>query len=403
MAKKKSSFHMGDEFNGSGKKTYLRATQHNTYAPLPQHNVRLTPNFSRFIPVAIGGIPISTEEGTTQEDGVGEALGSVPNVSEVEVRKKKNGKGYRVKFEVGKIQLTDGAYLHSKATPEPKTDELLEDAINEQDDLEEYIKNIITVLGWTTDDKEVKKVKSILETFQITDRNSIACFLLLSITEAGSEGLYSGKLGKDNKPVIDEHERAVTEYYYDGYEPGYSFEERGVGYMQITFTDAHKACLEYLIEIGEYDAENSSNVSDYVEVLREMPWQVSAWRWAVFEQTREGNLNRYIEVKANENEDKLTLGMVLTAESFINGRVSSKKNSPEQVLDNTKIEYNTIDAALRNIASGAVPYDPNGDGLDNWHTEGDYLYVGGWKYKAPRNWSHFMNNYFKLYPTETGK
>ncbi len=131
MAKKKSSFHMGDEFNGSGKKTYLRATQHNTYAPLPQHNVRLIPNFSRFVPVAIGGIPISTEEGTTQEDGVGETMGSVPNVSKVEVRKKKNGKGYRVKFEVGKIQLTDGAYLHSKATPEPKTDELLEDAVKE--------------------------------------------------------------------------------------------------------------------------------------------------------------------------------------------------------------------------------------------------------------------------------
>lgn len=131
MAKKKSSFHMGDEFNGSGKKTYLRATQHNTYAPLPQHNVRLTPDFSKYAPVAIGGIPISTEEGTTQEDGVGEATGSVANVSKAMVRKRKNGKGYRVKFEIGKIQLTDGAYLHSKATPEPKTDELLEDVVKE--------------------------------------------------------------------------------------------------------------------------------------------------------------------------------------------------------------------------------------------------------------------------------
>ena len=136
MAKKKSSFHMGDEFNGSGKKTYLRATQHNTYAPLPQHNVRLTPDFSKYVPVAIGGIPISTEEGTTQEDGVGEAMGSVPNVSEVAVRKKKNGKGYKAKFEVGKIQLTDGSYLHPKATPEPKTEkDILEDILPEEDDI----------------------------------------------------------------------------------------------------------------------------------------------------------------------------------------------------------------------------------------------------------------------------
>ena len=157
MAKKKSSFHMGDEFNGSGKKTYLRATQHNTYAPLSQHNVRLTPNFSKYVPVAIGGIPISTEEGTTQEDGVGEAMGSVANVSEVAVRKKKNGKGYKAKFEVRKIQLTDGSYLRSNGHSELEIEEFLNDAIDEQDNLEEYIKNIITVLGWTTDDEEVKK------------------------------------------------------------------------------------------------------------------------------------------------------------------------------------------------------------------------------------------------------
>lgn len=40
---KNSSFHMGDEFNGSGKTTYIRATQHNKYKPLSQENVRLTP------------------------------------------------------------------------------------------------------------------------------------------------------------------------------------------------------------------------------------------------------------------------------------------------------------------------------------------------------------------------
>jgi len=122
---------MGDEFNGRGKKTYLRATQHNTYAPLPQHNVRLTPNFNKFVPVAIGALPIATEEGTTQEDGVGKAAGSVAAVGKVAVKKKTKSKGYNVKFEVGKIQLTDGSYLRSKATPEPKTEVFLEDAVKE--------------------------------------------------------------------------------------------------------------------------------------------------------------------------------------------------------------------------------------------------------------------------------
>lgn len=133
MAKKKSSFHMGDEFNGNGKKTYLRATQHNTYAPLPQNNVRLTPNFNMFVPVAIGALPIATEEEATQEDDVGKATGSVANVGKVDVKKKTKGRGYDVKFEIGKIQLTDGAYLHSKATPEPKTEkDILEEVLPEE-------------------------------------------------------------------------------------------------------------------------------------------------------------------------------------------------------------------------------------------------------------------------------
>lgn len=399
MAKKKSSFHMGDEFNGSGKKTYLRATQHNTYAPLLQHNVRLTPDFSRYVPVAIGGIPISTEEGTTQEDGVGEATGSVANVSKAVVRKKKKGKGYDVKFEVGKIQLTDGSYLHSEGGCESEIEDFLNDAINEQDDLEQYIKEIITNLGWTTDDEEVKEVKSILEAFQITDRNSIACFLLLSISEAGAEGLYTNRVDKEGKSVVDEHGRAVTEYYPDNYYPGYGYEERGVGYMQITFTESHKKCLKCLKEMGYYN-EDISNISDYVEVLREMPWQTSAWRWAVYVQTKDGNLNRYIEARANENGGKLTLGMVLAAESFINGKVSKDINPREQVLDNTEMEYGSINDALCNIANGIVPYDPNGNGLSSWYTEGGHLYIGGWKYETPNNWNNFKSNYFKLFPAE---
>lgn len=58
MTKNKSSFHMGDEFNGNGKKTYLRVTQHNTYTPLPQHNVRLMLDFSKFALAAIGAMPV---------------------------------------------------------------------------------------------------------------------------------------------------------------------------------------------------------------------------------------------------------------------------------------------------------------------------------------------------------
>lgn len=238
MAKKKSSFHMGDEFNGSGKKTYLRAIQHNTYAPLPQHNVRLTPNFSRFVPVVIGGIPISTEEVTTQEDGVGEAMGSVPNVSEVEVRKKKNGKGYKAKFEVRKIQLTDGSYLHPKTTPEPKTEkDILEDILPNEESVskltpeqrEQYKIYVSSILGAMNNVivADADEVVNILEKFDILDPNSIMCFLIICAGESGG---------------------SVTETYKEGSD--YRFEERGVGYIQVTYKDTQKKCLKDLKDMG---------------------------------------------------------------------------------------------------------------------------------------------------------
>ena len=57
MGSKKSSFHMGDEFNGKGEKVYLRATTCKTYEPLSQENVRLTPDFKAFVTKALGAVP----------------------------------------------------------------------------------------------------------------------------------------------------------------------------------------------------------------------------------------------------------------------------------------------------------------------------------------------------------
>lgn len=56
MAKKTSSFHMSNEFNGHGQKTHLSATQYNSYSPLPQTDIRLTKDFGQSIPKALGGL-----------------------------------------------------------------------------------------------------------------------------------------------------------------------------------------------------------------------------------------------------------------------------------------------------------------------------------------------------------
>lgn len=114
MAKNNSSFHMGDEFNGSGKKTYLRATQHNKYKPLSQENVRLTPDYKQCLHKAVGAMPLVMNPAKTGVTSMLKALGGIPSVSQVIVTKDKNTGKYQTSFIVKKIQLTTGAYLHKR-------------------------------------------------------------------------------------------------------------------------------------------------------------------------------------------------------------------------------------------------------------------------------------------------
>ena len=117
MGKQKSSFHMGDEFNGSGKKTYLRATQHNTYTPLPQHHVRVTPDFKQNLPKALGAMPLIMNPTSKGASSALKALGSMPGVEQVIIKKNKKSGKYQVSFKVRKLQMTTGSYLHSSHKP----------------------------------------------------------------------------------------------------------------------------------------------------------------------------------------------------------------------------------------------------------------------------------------------
>lgn len=114
MGKKKSSFHMGDEFNGNGQKVYLRPTQHRTYTPLSQQGVRLKPDFSQFVPKAIGAIPVGCKSANVDSKTALKALGGIPSVSQVMIKKEKKTGTYKGEFRVRKKQLTTGGSLHSK-------------------------------------------------------------------------------------------------------------------------------------------------------------------------------------------------------------------------------------------------------------------------------------------------
>lgn len=110
MGKKKSSFHMGDEFNGNGQKVHLRPTQHRTYTPLSQQGVRLTSDFSQFVPKAIGAIPVGCKSANTESKTALKALGGIPSVSQVMIEKDAKTGSYRMKGRVRRRQLTTGSY-----------------------------------------------------------------------------------------------------------------------------------------------------------------------------------------------------------------------------------------------------------------------------------------------------
>ena len=122
MGEKKSSLHMGNEFNGKGKKVFLRATQQNTYPPLPQKNVRMTPNFGQYAQKAVGAMPVMHSSGKDADTAL-KALGSIPCVGQVIVKKDDKTGKYKAELTVRKMQLTTGAYLHSNKRKGEKEEE----------------------------------------------------------------------------------------------------------------------------------------------------------------------------------------------------------------------------------------------------------------------------------------
>ena len=114
MGSKKSSFHMGDEFNGKGEKVYLRATTHKTYQPLSQENVRLTPDFKQCVPKAGGAMPAMGNASAGSSSTLSKAVGALAAAGRIIVQKGSAEGTYQISFSISKMRLTDGSYLHKK-------------------------------------------------------------------------------------------------------------------------------------------------------------------------------------------------------------------------------------------------------------------------------------------------
>lgn len=260
------------------------------------------------------------------------------------------------------------------------------------DETKLLIKNVLETLGWPVGKAELHEIKKILSEFGIVNRESIICFLLICRSETGEIGLYSNEIGRDGKPYVDKYDRAVTEYYPEGHNPGYGFEERGVTYIHITKKLTQLDCLKAMISHGYIEMEEDDideNALGYVDELRQVPWAGAAWRWAEAGQTRFGNLNNYVVQRVAECEGELTLGIFLVAESFINGKVSDKNPAIKDITSDADPNplYGTINDALNAIATNEVT---------DWHVEEGKLHIAGWVYEAPNNWQLFEENYKSL-------
>lgn len=244
MAKKNSSFHMGDEFNGSGKKTYLRATQHNIYKPLSQENVRLTPDYKQCISKAVGALPLVMAPAKAGTNFMLKALGAIPSVSRVIVTNDKRTGKFQTSFVVRKVQLTTGAYLHKILRPlkgwsikdftrkSISRDE--DDCAEDLEVLSRYVsEEIFEAMGWNVETFKatygrdvIEKLKECMYQYGMTNRYSICMFLATIGTESADGGaLVERKNPSDNAT--------------------YTKETKGAGLMQVTGFD-QKEFLEYL-------------------------------------------------------------------------------------------------------------------------------------------------------------
>jgi len=109
MGKKQSSFHMGNEINGYGETTYLKATQCGIHPPLSQENVKLSPDFRNCLLKMLGSVPVVIDP-ANMNPVLQSLLGSMATVNQTIMTKDAATGNYVVQFNVAGKNFTDGAY-----------------------------------------------------------------------------------------------------------------------------------------------------------------------------------------------------------------------------------------------------------------------------------------------------
>jgi predicted chitinase len=146
--------------------------------------------------------------------------------------------------------------------------------------------------GWIkTSDQEVIALNATLGKYGITSQESIALFLATCGHESGKGSNSLEKLNKDGTTVGE-----------------YKKNERGAGYIQITWKDTHKKFLKTVND--SFDGEDTATyISD------NYPWEAAGWFWSSKEakSTAAGSLNDYTGKYGSSK------GVFLVTQYLVNG------------------------------------------------------------------------------------
>ncbi len=114
--KKRSSFHMGGEFNGYGEVRYLKGTRPKVRIPHSQENVRLSPDFGNCLLKMLGSIPVVIFPSNRNPVRMA-AVGSQAAVNRVIIKKDEKTGRYFFHLKAKNLQeLTNGSYPYTFKT-----------------------------------------------------------------------------------------------------------------------------------------------------------------------------------------------------------------------------------------------------------------------------------------------
>lgn len=139
----------------------------------------------------------------------------------------------------------------------------------------------------------------------------------------------------------------------------YGKNERGAGYIQITWRNTHLAFLKSM-----NDSFSGADTATYI--ANKYPMEASAWFWSNMQKTGEGNLNAYV------NKNGGDLGIFLITQYYVNG--------VPQGIDKDL-------SSIRKGGSFTINKDKKGNSVS--------LSVNGNTYSLPNGWDDRVDAYNK--------